>query len=94
MSDHLNDQLANGIRMVTGLLSHDSPLSSEELAALNRAVIDRQGQLPTRFDELPQQVRDRLDPRTPLDPIRFPTVAPRGIPHPTPPATDEFYSNA
>ena len=91
MSDHLNDQLANGIRVVTGLLSSDTPLSSDDLAALNRVIIERQGQLPTQFDELPQEVRDRLDPRSPLDPIQWPTVAPRGTPHASPLATDEFY---
>ena len=89
-----SDQLAQGIRMVGLMLSSDTPLSSEDLAAVNRAVIEHQGQLPTRLDELPQQVRDRLDPKTPLDPIQFPTRAPRGIPYASPKATDEFYSNA
>ena len=90
----MSDQLAASIRLLSDMLNSDTSLSSEDLAAVNRTVIDRQGQLPTSLEELPQQVRDRLDPKTPLDPIQWPKVAPRGTPRATPPATDEFYSNA
>ena len=74
------------------LVASTDKLSSADLAALNNVIIERQGVLPTSVDELPQQVRDRLDPRSPLTPIEWPTVAPRGTARARPPATDDFYS--